>query len=194
MQILDNLEAVLPSLGPRDQSFARDLILKGRVRGLSEKQMYWVVTLTNKAVAPSPEPTEMLEVAGIISLIKTASEKLKYPKIRLTTESGQKVVLGLAGERSKYNGSVMITDGGPFGSNLFFGRINPDGGFVPSGKITEEITNLLKMFAADPAGVGAMIGRRTGHCCFCYRGLDTKESLAVGYGPVCAEKYQLPWG
>jgi hypothetical protein len=31
-------------------------------------------------------------------------------------------------------------------------------------------------------------------CCFCGRDLDTAESISVGYGPVCAAKYGLPWG
>jgi len=31
-------------------------------------------------------------------------------------------------------------------------------------------------------------------CCFCGRELDTAESISVGYGPVCAAKYGLPWG
>ena len=31
-------------------------------------------------------------------------------------------------------------------------------------------------------------------CCFCHKELTTKESLAVGYGPLCAEKLGLPWG
>jgi hypothetical protein len=31
-------------------------------------------------------------------------------------------------------------------------------------------------------------------CVFCTRPLDTPESTAVGYGPVCATKRGLPWG
>lgn len=31
-------------------------------------------------------------------------------------------------------------------------------------------------------------------CCFCGRDLDTAESISVGYGPICAAKYGLPWG
>lgn len=31
-------------------------------------------------------------------------------------------------------------------------------------------------------------------CVFCSRDLDTPESVTAGYGPVCARKYDLPWG
>lgn len=33
-----------------------------------------------------------------------------------------------------------------------------------------------------------------GRCVFCSTAIDTPESTAVGYGPVCAKKYGLPWG
>lgn len=195
MLALTMLEAVVSDLGPRDQSFALDLIAKGKKYGLSEKQLYWANVLLKKVTDPKVEvPAEKVDVSGIISLLTKAGERLKHPKVRLITESGLKVVLKIAGERSKYNGSVMVTDGGPFGANVYYGRISPEGEFNPSGKITDEVTAVLKMFAVDPAGTGAMIGKKFGHCCFCSRQLDTKESLAVGYGPVCADKYSLPWG
>jgi hypothetical protein len=33
-----------------------------------------------------------------------------------------------------------------------------------------------------------------GRCIFCSHAIDTPESTAVGYGPVCAAKNNLPWG
>jgi hypothetical protein len=44
--------------------------------------------------------------------------------------------------------------------------------------------------AAQAAAFGKLVGR----CCFCSHAIDTPESTAVGYGPVCATKYDLPWG
>ena len=46
----------------------------------------------------------------------------------------------------------------------------------------------------DPASYSARVGRETGSCCFCRKGLTTKASLAAGYGPICASKLGLPWG
>lgn len=40
----------------------------------------------------------------------------------------------------------------------------------------------------------AAFGHETHKCVFCHRALSTKESTAVGYGPICAEKHGLPWG
>ena len=60
--------------------------------------------------------------------------------------------------------------------------------------IVEVIGDALVRWARDPVGVAAEHGRMTGACCFCRRTLTTDESLAVGYGPVCATRYHLPWG
>jgi len=47
-----------------------------------------------------------------------------------------------------------------------------------------------KITAEQAAEFGHMFER----CCFCSHDIDTPESTAVGYGPVCAEKHGLPWG
>jgi hypothetical protein len=39
----------------------------------------------------------------------------------------------------------------------------------------------------------AAIGRKTGICQFCHRGLTHPESKLRGYGPTCAQKNGLPW-
>jgi hypothetical protein len=40
----------------------------------------------------------------------------------------------------------------------------------------------------------AAFGKMVGRCCFCSTPIDTKESIAAGYGPVCAQYRGLPWG
>lgn len=189
-----SLAAVLPLLSAKDQEFAQSLLRSANgPRGASEKQIHWMKVLLDRANGTTaPEVT--VSVDGIISLLRTASKSLKFPKVRLATEDGQRVVLSLAGPKSRYTGDVMVTDGGPFGANVYFGRIGQDGTVVASGSMAAPVMSLLQAFAADPAGVGALIGRRFGSCCFCSRELETRESLAVGYGPVCAVKYELPWG
>jgi hypothetical protein len=188
------LTAALPLLSAKDQEFAKSLLLSANgSRGASEKQVKWMEILINRANGTAPV-AETVSVDGIISLLRTASKSLKFPKVRLSTDSGQRVVLSLAGPKSRYTGDVMVTDGGPFGANVYFGRITQDGAVVASGSMDAPVLSLLQAFAADPAGVGALIGRRFGSCCFCSRDLETRESLAVGYGPVCAVKYELPWG
>lgn len=40
----------------------------------------------------------------------------------------------------------------------------------------------------------AKFGYQTGACVFCQRKLTDERSIAVGYGPTCAARQNLPWG
>lgn len=61
--------------------------------------------------------------------------------------------------------------------------------FYMAGFINE-LSEATKATADQAAAFGKLVGR----CCFCSHAIDTPESTAVGYGPVCASKYGLPWG
>jgi Family of unknown function (DUF6011) len=186
----------------RDLKFAADLSTASATRrGLSQKQEAWAKTLIARALglvdapADAPRPTTAVSAAPIFALMGRAKDAgLKFPKIRLVTAQGQPVVLGVAGPNSKYQGQVTITDGGPFGDNKWFGTIAQDGTWTKSRSVTPDVEALLLSLAENPAQVASAHGRVTGECCFCGRHLDTDESVTVGYGPVCAEKYDLPWG
>ena len=143
--------------------------------------------------APAPK-TEKVEVQGILDLFDRAGRTLKFPKITLEAKNGQTVTFARAGSRSRYEGSVMVTDGGSFGNNTYFGRIATDGELTPSRSMTEEVIDLLRDLSLDAAKVAAGHGRKTGICCFCRRDLRKSDSVKVGYGQVCAEKFCLPYG
>lgn len=136
-------------------------------------------------------------IDGIVELIERAREHLKYPKIRLRLDDGTPVVVGRAGDRARFPGTLNVTDGGRYGESRWFGRVHQDGQFK-SGReargIEADIARLLARFAADPAGTAAEYGRLTGNCCFCGRRLEDERSTAVGYGKTCAGHYGLPWG
>jgi hypothetical protein len=133
-------------------------------------------------------------VTGIAALFTKAQQHLKWPKIRLSTVKGQVVVMKLAGPRSKYYGQLLVTDGQPFGVNKFFGRIDKNGIWNPGKDSTQDVLDLLGKFSDDPAGVAAAYGKLTGNCCFCNLPLSDQRSTDVGYGPVCADHWNLPWG
>lgn len=119
---------------------------------------------------------------------------IEWPKIRLTTDGGRKIVLAMAGGQSSRPGWVRVTDGAKYGSGgKFWGWLEPDGRWYPS-QGTADVEDALSRLDADPAAAAALQGRLTGSCCFCGRHLDAAESVGVGYGPRCAEKVGLPWG
>jgi hypothetical protein len=194
-------EGMLPA---RDHQFANDLI-SGKYgfekRGyLSEGQMGWIGVLTDRALGLEivPTTTEVGNLEGLVQLFEDALEKSKRPKIVLTS-CDQKIKLTIAGPKSKYHGCIMITDGGPYGDNQWFGTVNPqDGTWLPSKSTTEDqitiIKRVLEAFANNPHKAAMTYGKQQHSCCFCAKALDTKESVTAGYGPVCADKWGLPWG
>ena len=203
---LDALAAALPKLGAKDADFANSLLAQAQNHAtmhgyppLSGKQWYWVRKLAEKANATAPAATNVGDFSAVIELFKTAGEHLKYPKVRLQLEDGSPVVLSVAGPAARLPGTVNLTDGKPYGQNTWFGRVDPaTGAWEPSSKVdaqtTTAITALLVNFAKDPAKVASLYGKTTGACCFCSRELTDARSVTVGYGPICAEKWGLPWG
>lgn len=132
--------------------------------------------------------------AAILSLFANAAGRLKYPRI---TFSGLPGIGNLKIQRAasgRNAGGLNLTDGLPFGQNRFFGAITPDGDFRPGRDVPPALREFLSRLAADPATVAGEYGKGSGSCCFCSKELTDDRSVVVGYGPVCAGHYGLPWG
>jgi hypothetical protein len=194
---IDTLRDALPRLAVADQSFARDLLANyGRHGALSDKQWLWVDKLAERAESPPAAPcTERVgDFSGVIGLFARARSKLQYPKITLQV-GHQPIQLSLAGARSKYEGQVQVTDGRPFGQNVWFGRVDQAGTWTQGHTATEPendaVREFLRAFSKDPAATAQEHGRLTGRCCFCNAALKDDHSTAAGFGPVCAKTYGL---
>lgn len=195
---VQDLEALLDNLKDGDRTFADSLIngvygFKKR-GGLTDKQRPHVFRLLEMAMGGRDSSAVSVgNVAGVVALINKAKGLIKWPKIVFEAEFG-KVKIWIQGAAAKYPGAIGLTVNG-----MWFGRIQQDGEFQGSGTyfsstMKDDFLVLLKEFSADPAGVGAKYGKLAGKCCFCQKGLDDPKSLGVGYGPVCAKRYGLPWG
>ena len=173
----------------RSIDFALSLVAQFDKKGeLSEKQMYWVERLANPVKV---EPLSVPDACGIFD--RFDSVPLKYPKINLLLLDGTRFRIARAGERSKYCGQLILTDGTRDG---YFGRVTEDGEVMLSGKgmqYKDEIVEILMEVGANAQEVASEFGKATGNCCFCSRPLSDDRSLAVGYGKKCAEHYGLEW-
>lgn len=189
------LEASLGNLSVPDQEFARSLIHAHRRWGsLTPKQAPWVDRLL--ARAKGEVPTKVGDLAPILALFERASDRLTRPAIVLSTPETGAVRVSVAGHKSKYPGTLQVTGLGGYDVRPWLGRVNKDGTFTPGvGALGKEqaLSGLLSRFAAAPAVVASEHGKVTGCCCFCNRALEDKRSVAVGYGPICADNYGLPW-
>ncbi len=205
-QCFEILKNGMDKLSARDQQFAASLYAQAQSKGkLSDKQWYWVGVLVDRVqTAGVPDFTKEVvavgQMKGLIALFETAKQHLKYPAISLQLPDGQPVTLKISGSKSKTPGYVQVSDGGPFGANKWFGRVSPEGAWEKSKLVENDaglstsIHALLVGMSRNPAQTAADYGKLTGRCCFCNKKLEDEKSTSVGYGPVCAKNYGLPWG
>ncbi len=193
------LSALLKDLGQSDRQFAQNLISWHQQRGmLSEKQFFHVNALIDKAQNKNKNEREKVQIGefgGMLELFNKAKEHLVNPSIVLDVEEGiGEIRLTMAKDNHKVPGSINVATPGGFGNSTWFGRILQDGNFEKTGFATPVLIQKLQEFANDPAKMAAEYGKLTGNCCFCSRKLTDERSTNVGYGPRCAEVWDLPWG
>lgn len=156
------------------------------------------------APAPAAAPVATLAQAGVDGVRelfgKAMASGLKRPKVTVSVEIGDAPVtlrLSRAPDTGRNPGCIYVTDPtkvGQDGRDLYLGAINPTGGFQARREASPDHVAALLRFGQNPAATASAHGRRTGSCCFCSRDLTTAESLFVGYGDTCADRYGLPWG
>ena len=81
-----------------------------------------------------------------------------------------------------------------YGLILSNGKWSPCGGPYIRLQRRYFVEQTLIDFAANPEAYIASEGKRVGSCCYCAAALTDERSLEAGYGPVCAENYNLNWG
>lgn len=193
--LVEKLASLKEKMSVRDIEIAGSLVMGyNRYGRLTDKQINLVNAIITRIENPVKLPdTVRIDAQKIFSMMTAALATVKRVKVELRTSTGQRLVCKIAGPTSKYAGQIMISDGGPFGAAMFFGRIQENGEFLPTQKATQPVIDLIKEFSADPEVVAANYGRLTGSCCFCKKTLDDDRSKAVGYGPICAKRFNLPW-
>lgn len=172
------------------------LRLLGELNQQTEKE-YAAATKAQPKAAPPKAVEDMTVTLALFKLAQTKNgtkEGLQRPKVNLQLANGSPVRLAVAGQRSKYAGQIMVTDGGAYGNSKWFGVIRLDGTWHGGQDETPEVLALVRKFGEDPVGVAVAYGKATGCCCFCGIELTDPQSTQEGYGPICSEHYALPWG
>lgn len=209
---LTNDEAIAILRTMKWSEFAVSLIVqydqprKGRktpAQMLSDRQWAWVHKLAleqqareqkraaDKAAAAARGPIRYAQIRALFEHALATGHKT--PRITLDMDEGR-VRLSVAGQGSRTPGAVHVTDGGPFGENRYYGRIDLDGSFKPGRDVPAWVLDTLFKLDGRTLEFVVKYGQKTGNCCFCGAGLVTTESVTVGYGPICADRYGLPWG
>lgn len=117
---------------------------------------------------------------------------------RVVFESGEFMVsiVSTSKDKSRWPGGFLVIGETGFDKpKTPLAAIDAQGYLYPSevGAMSGELAALLDEFEADPAEYVAKMGVSMGNCCFCRRDLSEPISLTMGYGPICAGHYGLPW-
>lgn len=133
---------------------------------------------------------------NITELFKKSAENLKWPRIVFPLPNGGRIQFSLAGPNAKFPGTLNITDGGSYENNTFFGRVLKDNtiNWARYGDWSETTKEQIRKLVNEPINECKVYGQQHSWCCFCGTEITSKSSLAVGYGPICAENWGLPWG
>lgn len=174
--------------GESNSTFGNDLFAKSKTGKLSYDQMAWAHKVANDLLTPKPEREKLVlgKFEQIFKMFETAKGFLKYPKIifnGLSTELGGQLKMYVAGERSRFPGTVNVLY-----NDQWLGRILKDGTYEIKIK-NESVEQFLQLFAQDPAKVAQEYGYMSKTCCFCNRELTDEVSVTLGFGPVCAKHY-----
>lgn len=161
----------------RKDGFVKGL-LAVPIHHMSHLQKAWMHKLVIDA-ASKPQVSDFRPVLELFNL--ATPQKIKQPKITFAhfeLEPGTRIP-----------GSVHVR-----GSLFSYGRIMPDGKYMPAPATPAFVHGELAKLAKDPIGYAMEHGRACGKCCFCNHALKDQRSLAVGYGSTCAKNYNMPWG
>jgi len=131
----------------------------------------------------------MTNGSKIIQLFDKASESLKWPHFHYKTEH-HIIKFTRAGGQAKYPGTVNILNKA---GDSFYGRIHRDGRLDLRSTFSSEIDQAIQLVLEKGIETLALNGLKYNRCCFCGIELTDRRSVEHGYGPICAEKWGLPW-
>lgn len=74
---------------------------------------------------------------------------------------------------------------------VYVGRITPAGEFFASRDAVPDDRGQIEKICADPLAAAVLHGQQTGRCSCCGLELTNAESIRLGIGPICREKWGL---
>lgn len=148
----------------------------------------------NRRQQSTSEPAQRIEGAGLDRIhalfARARSSGLRWPRVSVRATPSREVDLSMSADGQ----ALHVRQGRTYLGSLRDGIFRPTADAQCTAGLVDEIEDGLRRMAADPAAEATAYGRLTGNCCFCRRALTDGRSVAMGYGPICAGHYGLPWG
>lgn len=188
--------AALAWLTGNNGDFAASLLDQIKKRGdLSPKQLQavydniareedWAKQREQKATQTQIDMTDLLNRFAL-----ALKAGIKRPKVN----TGD-LLFSLAPAHSHNAGCVYVKgEKDAYGDRPYLGKITPEGKFFAGRGVEDDVKQRIAEVGSDVVGSAKAHGAQHGNCCFCSRDLTTDESVSNGYGPICADRYGLPW-
>lgn len=126
-----------------------------------------------------------------VAMLQFAATSKKKPTMQFKSKDGFRI-------RLVFNRDTNITK--VLMDKVYIGSLHSDGtlhlgkigSIWPDWRINGK--NFLFSLLRDPVQAAKTHAALTGECTFCGAELTDERSKEVGYGPVCAENWNLPWG
>jgi hypothetical protein len=206
----DILTAGIKPGGPKSgNKFAQKLIESAKSKGFdNESRMHWIRKLAIECLSQAqpghakPAAVVALDCEDLFHHLEAADTALqaagKKTRPQLTFDLPApigRLCFTLNGSKAKRPGNIKIDDGEKWPNAAWYGEIDcKTRTWTPTKAVVPEVIEEVKKIAASPATYAGAYGISYQRCCFCKKAITTKKSKAVGYGPVCAKHYNLPWG
>ena len=188
--------AALAWLTSNKGDFAASLLDQVKKRGdLSPKQLQavyqsiareedWAKQREQKATQTQIDMTDLLDRFAL-----ALKAGIKRPKVN----TGD-LLFSLAPAHGHNAGCVYVKgEKDAYGDRPYLGKITPEGKFFAGRGVEDDVKQRIAEVGSDVVGSAKAHGAQHGNCCFCSRDLTTDESVSNGYGPICADRYGLPW-
>ena len=170
-------------------SFARSLWQQSHNRQLSAAQLAWAHKLATDLLRQESQQeanSGEAEFAKLFEVFKAAKARgLKRLTLRLSgvnvKPNRDLTMLWVTSQTEKEEGNYGLQP-------KYLGKVTPN---CLDSRLADDVKAVLFEAAADPLTAAIRYGKETGSCSCCGRELTNKESIRLGIGPICREKFGL---
>lgn len=170
-------------------SFARSLWQQSHDRGLSERQLAWAHKLATDLLQQESQQQDDSEEPQFSGLFEPFMAARAKGAKRLTMRFSDAILkLNKAGDAIWVLSPTEKVEGDYGLQPKYLGKVTPN---RLDSRIPDSVKETLIAAAADPLTAAVKYGRETGSCSCCGKELTNKESIRLGIGPICREKFGL---
>lgn len=170
-------------------SFARSLWNQSQNRQLSPAQLAWAHKLSCDLLQQESQAqtnNEGAQFARLFEVFKAAKSRgLKRLTLRLSgvnvKPNRDLTMLWVTSQTEKVEGDYGLQP-------KYLGKITPNS---LDSRLADDVKAVLFEAASDPLTAAIRYGKETGSCSCCGRDLTNAESIRLGIGPICREKFGL---